>query len=117
MLTTERHGLFRWLVKMPAFDGSQHCASVGDMFYSEDDMSSSDVYQQNQAAKRVCQGCPFFDTCRTYALAHERYGVWGGTTGNERVGMRKTLRLAVTSPDEIHMIFPTHTNITQKEAI
>lgn len=76
-------------------------------------MSNQDAVDQNRAAKKVCNGCPFLDECRTYALAHEAYGVWGGTTGYERQGLRKVLRLTVTPPDEIGHVFG-NTNIAQQ---
>jgi WhiB family transcriptional regulator, redox-sensing transcriptional regulator len=40
-------------------------------------------------AKAICaSGCPLYDTCRAWALAQpadKLYGVWGGTTRNERM--------------------------------
>lgn len=37
-------------------------------------------------AKRICAGCTVRRECLTYALTPpvERYGIWGGTSGNER---------------------------------
>lgn len=32
----------------------------------------------------VCNKCPVQDLCRTYAIAHNELGVWGGTTQTER---------------------------------
>ena len=33
----------------------------------------------------ICFGCPLIDKCLAYALqAHEREGIWGGTTPTER---------------------------------
>lgn len=40
---------------------------------------------REQAAKRVCEGCPVLVACREHALQHpEPYGVWGGLTAAER---------------------------------
>lgn len=114
MITKSYAGSTRWLVTLPWFDGSQPCATAGDVFYAPDGMSNQDAVDQNRSAKKVCNGCPFLDECRTYALAHEAYGVWGGTTAYERQGMRKVLRLTVTSPDEIDTVFGRHTNIAQQ---
>lgn len=49
-------------------------------------------------AKQVCGQCPVIDACRQHALqAHEPYGVWGGLSEEERLGMlnrgRRSLRL------------------------
>lgn len=73
-------------------------------------------------AKRVCNGdpergvaaCPVVNLCREYAVMHpeEMDGVWGGTTKNERVPVRRErqeerrlvragLRRRLTDDDEI----------------
>ena len=42
--------------------------------------------KREQAAKRVCAGCPVLLACRRYALdAEEPYGVWGGLSEEERL--------------------------------
>ena len=42
--------------------------------------------KREQAAKRVCAGCPVLLDCRRYALeAEEPYGVWGGLSEDERL--------------------------------
>lgn len=41
-------------------------------------------------ATEVCRGCPVLDACLGYALARpEKYGVWGGTTAEERERRRQ----------------------------
>lgn len=40
-------------------------------------------------AKRVCASCPVREACRSYALeTGQDYGVWGGTTADERRALR-----------------------------
>ncbi|NEE35718.1 WhiB family transcriptional regulator, partial [Streptomyces sp. SID7982] len=40
---------------------------------------------REEAAKRVCGGCPVMIECREHALMQpEPYGVWGGLTAAER---------------------------------
>jgi hypothetical protein len=81
-------------VKYPDFDGNEPCASVGvDHFYQE----SSSVPASN-AAKAVCNGCHSFDKCLEWAILHETYGVWAGTTGFERREIRKRMNLFVSDP-------------------
>ncbi|WP_424556268.1 WhiB family transcriptional regulator [Streptacidiphilus pinicola] len=49
---------------------------------------------REDAAKRVCAGCPVLDECRTYALeAREPYGVWGGMSEDERAALLRMRRL------------------------
>lgn len=63
-------------------DGS--CAQVDpELFYPEKNVSP-------KTAKKVCAACPVKDLCLEWALENdERYGVWGGTTENERKQLRK----------------------------
>jgi len=35
-------------------------------------------------AKEICATCPVIDTCRSYGLRTQRFGVWGGMTGAMR---------------------------------
>lgn len=40
-------------------------------------------------AKAVCAECPVIDDCRSYMLANgEKFGVWAGTSENQRRSMR-----------------------------
>jgi WhiB family transcriptional regulator, redox-sensing transcriptional regulator len=40
-------------------------------------------------AKLICDGCPFKDECLEYAIAHEEYGIWAGTSGEDRRRIRR----------------------------
>lgn len=47
-----------------------------------------------QRAREICAGCPVRTTCLAQALARqEPYGIWGGTTGDERRRMHRELKL------------------------
>lgn len=35
-------------------------------------------------SKKFCTDCPVISLCKTYAIAHEEFGIWGGTTRHER---------------------------------
>lgn len=44
-------------------------------------------------AKAICKDCPVRVYCLSYAIAHKiPYGVWGGTTQNERQRIPKAAR-------------------------
>jgi len=59
--------------------------STLELFFVPDDVPAREARRREQAAKRVCAGCPVRGQCLRYALdAGERYGVWGGLTAAER---------------------------------
>lgn len=39
-------------------------------------------------AKQICRTCPVRRPCLAYALDHEKYGVWGGTSEDDRTEIR-----------------------------
>ena len=49
-------------------------------------------------AKAICDRCPVLPACRTWALAHEAYGIWGGLTEHERARLRRTAAAAGDGP-------------------
>ncbi|WP_282204666.1 WhiB family transcriptional regulator [Kitasatospora fiedleri] len=62
------------------------CRTVGsEVFFRPANEGRAEAREREQAAKRVCGGCPVRLECRRYALAtREPYGVWGGLTEDER---------------------------------
>jgi WhiB family transcriptional regulator, redox-sensing transcriptional regulator len=61
--------------------------------------------QQMAVAQRICAACPVRPECLDFAMGTgEAYGVWGGTTPDERIRARRARsaqrrRLAARSPD------------------
>lgn len=57
------------------------CATAGDpdMFFDD---------ENPEAALAHCAACPTRALCLAYALEHEQYGIWGGTTPEEREELR-----------------------------
>jgi WhiB family redox-sensing transcriptional regulator len=43
---------------------------------------------QVSSAKAVCVRCAVRPACLSYALETVQHGIWGGTTGDERMAMR-----------------------------
>lgn len=54
------------------------CGNVTDINFA------SNNKDETLKAKRFCIGCPVISLCKTYAIAHDEYGVWGGTSRYER---------------------------------
>ena len=40
------------------------------------------------ALRQLCFACPIWKECLTMGFKHERYGTWGGVTGDERMAIR-----------------------------
>jgi WhiB family redox-sensing transcriptional regulator len=40
----------------------------------------------------VCAVCPVLENCLNYAIANEKFGIWGGASSRERFRMRRTPR-------------------------
>lgn len=61
-----------------------------------------------EAAKAVCRGCVVKEECLEYALENPgRFGIWGGTTDDERREIRKQRTLENIAA-EIEAANPTH---------
>ncbi|WP_081539804.1 MULTISPECIES: WhiB family transcriptional regulator [Kitasatospora] len=62
------------------------CRTVGgEVFFRPAHEGRAEAREREEAAKRVCGGCPVRLECRRHALAtREPYGVWGGLTEDER---------------------------------
>ncbi|RJK96514.1 WhiB family transcriptional regulator [Vallicoccus soli] len=56
-----------------------------DLFFGHEGESRRERAEREQRAAALCGGCPVRDACLRHALVvPERYGVWGGTTEEER---------------------------------
>jgi WhiB family transcriptional regulator, redox-sensing transcriptional regulator len=74
------------------------CASLEEIFYGpfesgpgsfakkeNDHDPDADRAVREAKAKALCNGCPYFQSCREFALINkEEWGVWGGMTEGER---------------------------------
>lgn len=43
-------------------------------------------------AKAICERCTVRAECLAWGVANERYGIWGGTSEEERITIRKRAR-------------------------
>lgn len=66
------------------------CAEVsGDLFFPE----AGGTAKETQLAKELCGRCLVREECLGYALKHrEQYGIWGGTTPQERLALRRAAK-------------------------
>lgn len=76
MSTSARPRLFELL------DGSQPCAQTDpELFFPDKGESPA-------TAKQLCQDCPLIRDCLAYGLRFKVFGVWGGTTDQDRRALR-----------------------------
>lgn len=71
------------------WDWQQHGACRGHdagQFFHPDGERGAARTRREQAAKKLCRGCPVRAECAAHALTvREAYGVWGGFTEAERL--------------------------------
>lgn len=66
-----------------------------EVFYPPKDLFTRD---EERMIDKMCAGCPIKQACLEWGLAHERYGVWGGTTPAMRNRLRSRVGWDVTDP-------------------
>lgn len=66
-----------------------------DVFYPVQDTFTT---AEEKVIERMCIDCPVMMACLEWGLAHERYGVWGGTTPARRKAIRTRIGWVVSEP-------------------
>lgn len=74
----------------PHFDGTQTCQNPSP---SAALAFSGAVGADPVPALVLCAACPFMGECRDWALTHDVYGVWGGTSEEDRSQIRAQAEL------------------------
>ena len=86
-------------VVMPVVDYTQaNCVGREDLYLAE-----SVTPEQASEAESLCDACPIKKQCHAWALAHEQYGYWAGTTPAMRAEQRKQIGLRVVEPATAHV--------------
>lgn len=67
-----------------------------ELFYPDRDVFSA---EEERLFARMCSDCPVMLACLEWGLAHERWGVWGGTTPMRRVRERTRRGWVVSDPN------------------
>lgn len=73
------------------------CRSVDpDLFFPIS--SAGPAQKQIARAKTICAGCVVRTECLEFALSHDQtYGIWGGTTAEDRQRARRRRRRAAAA--------------------
>lgn len=87
----------------PDWQQDAHCRGVGVSYYfGDDDEQPTMSIRQVRAASKLCDVCPVYVECLTWALAtREEYGVWAGTSGRVRRRIFKMLDTGEVSVPEV----------------
>ena len=55
-------------------------------------------YLDEQMLSKMCNECPIKPTCLEWALRHEQYGYWAGTTERKRMELRRKYNITLELP-------------------
>jgi len=80
-----------------AFEGAACAGADTEMFYPDVVQFSR---EEAQFYANLCSACPVKAACLEWGLAHEKQGVWGGTTPETRASLRRRLNIGVKDPDD-----------------
>src|SRR5262252_4487427 len=91
----------------PEWHQRAHCAGVGvDYYFGEDTDKPTMSIQQVRRASKLCDVCPVYYECLTWALTtREEYGVWAGTSGRVRRRIFKLLDTGTETLDQVIEVF------------
>lgn len=69
--------------------GNVECEQVPDIFYPEDFSTSVNMREMAvRTAREICFRCPVLAKCLKAGM-YEEYGIWGGTTPEQRKRLRR----------------------------
>ena len=76
-----------------------NCHGKTELFFSPPHKTRAILAKEREAVA-ICGMCQVRNECLTYALHHEKYGIWGGKTEAQRDRLRKerNIKLVQISP-------------------
>ena len=81
----------------PRYRGDEPCINQWDLFHTPDGQAGGPP-RGFRKALALCATCPSLEPCKQWAIAHEQYGIWGGTTEVERDRYRRENNIEVVAP-------------------
>lgn len=98
----KKHGLTFYWLERPAFDGTQKCAGMDtEIFYPIEFLDRGEA----RVIEKFCNNCSFKQECFEWALVHEAYGFWGGTTPPDRERIRRANKIGLVPVEYISEFF------------
>lgn len=90
-------------VPYPQFDTTQSCYNTDvSEYYLDKNVNPNlirEINKREEELRKLCSTCKFLNSCREYAIHHERYGFWGGMSAAERTAERSKRKIACITPD------------------
>lgn len=69
-------------IKAPDFDGTQPCRAIDLEYFFP--IERVEEMESLKVLKPVCDSCKFQSPCLEWALDNREYGIWAGTTDDQR---------------------------------
>jgi WhiB family redox-sensing transcriptional regulator len=88
---------------MIAIESTENWRSAGACLSADPDLffpisTTGAAEQQIARAKVICAGCEVRKVCLEFAMSHDQvYGIWGGTTPDDRQRARRRMRRAAAA--------------------
>ena len=86
-------------MREPRFYENPSCAEVGGDFWFPEKADGSMNTVEMVMAKSICRTCPHKAECAEWGIVKERFGIWGGTTENERRVIRRQRNITLKEED------------------
>lgn len=74
------------------------CAQIGTETFFEDSEkinNKESVKEEYRAAIKICSSCSHVAACAEWAIQHELFGIWGGTTPQQRKTIRRQRNIII----------------------
>lgn len=74
------------------------CSQIGlETFFEDSEKinSKGTAREDYKAAIKVCSSCAHISECAEWAIKHELFGIWGGTTPMQRKSIRRQRNIII----------------------
>lgn len=103
-------------VDVPLWDGSEACAGIGvELFYDDNRKTEYQNRIHHEKLVDICRSCPRLNECFAYAVHHEQYGFWAGTTEKQRNEIRKRNKIKLIKPETYSDFLPEFSRNKKEE--
>lgn len=80
-------------IKAPDFDGTQPCKAIDLEYFFP--VEREETLECLKILKPICDSCKFQNPCLEWALNNREYGIWAGTTDDQRRSILRKRRRPV----------------------